>query len=178
VAVVLIGGGARCGKSRFALEYAEQRFARRLFLATAEALDDEMAGRIERHRRERRPGWETIEEPRGLIASLEKSVAAFDVCVVDCLTLWLSNVMLAESSDARQEVARLEEYLGKPRESTLIFVTNEVGCGIVPDSPLARAYRDLAGEMNQAVGRRADEIYWMVFGAPLLVKGNVAAMGR
>ena len=178
--IVLIGGGVRSGKSRFALDYAAERFERRAFIATAQAGDDEMAERIRRHQAARGPDWTTIEEPYDLPGALARNAGAYDGLVVDCLTLWLSNVLLSPDHNAAQEIERLEQHLiawsgleghgpqGKPRG--LILVTNEVGCGIVPDNELARRYRDVAGELNQSVARLADETYWMVFGTPLPVK--------
>ncbi len=168
--IVLVGGGARSGKSRFALEYAAKQFERRAFIATAQAGDEEMAERIRRHQAARGPEWTTIEEPIDLVDALSRNAGPFDGLVVDCLTLWLSNVLLSPEHDAGKEIARLERHLSQWRGPGLVLVTNEVGCGIVPEDPLAREYRDLVGELNQAVGGLADEIYWMVFGTPLAVK--------
>ena len=168
--IVLVGGGARSGKSRFALEYAAKQFERRAFIATAQAGDEEMAERIRRHQAGRGPEWTTIEEPLDLAGALNRNAGAFDGLVVDCLTLWLSNVLLSPDHEAAQEIERLQQHLVEWKGPGLVLVTNEVGCGIVPEKELAREYRDLAGEMNQAVGRLADEIYWMVFGTPLAVK--------
>lgn len=169
--IVLVGGGARSGKSRFALEYAEQRSRRPAFVATGEARDEEMRERIERHQRERSSHWATIEEPLDLTAVIEREAPRFDLLLVDCLTLWLSNVLLHPERDARAELSGLAEFLKNWRGPALLLITNEVGLGIVPESPLAREFRDLAGEMNQAAARAADEVYWMVFGVPLTVKG-------
>lgn len=169
--VVLIGGGARSGKSRFALEFVS-RFERRAFLATGQPLDEEMAERIRWHQAERGPAWITIEEPVDIPGVIERESGRFDAVVVDCLTLWLSNVMGDPKRDPAAEIAKLRDCLARRREVTLVLITNEVGAGIVPDNPLARLYRDLAGEMNQAVAAVADEVYWMVFGLPLAVKGK------
>ena len=178
--IVLVGGGVRSGKSRFALDYAAERFERRAFIATAQAGDDEMAERIRRHQSARGPDWTTIEEPFDLAGALARNADMYDGLVVDCLTLWLSNVLLSPDHDAAKEIECLEQQLiewsglegqgPKGKERGLILVTNEVGCGIVPDNALARRYRDLAGELNQSVARLSDEIYWMVFGTPLPVK--------
>lgn len=168
--LVLIGGGARSGKSRFALEYAEQRYVKRAFLATAQALDDEMHTRIARHRAERGTAWTTIEEPYGIASSIEANAGSYDVIVVDCLTLWLSNIMLDPERDTEKHLAELAEFLERERATDIVIITNEVGCGIVPDNPLARDYRDRAGELNQTLARAAKEVYWMVFGQPLRVK--------
>ena len=170
--VVLIGGGARSGKSLFALEYAA-RFERRGFVATAQALDEEMAERIRRHQAERGPQWTTIEEPLDLAAAIEREQHKFGVLVVDCLTLWLSNVMSEPGRDPLHEIGRLRECLAVPRDTHVALITNEVGCGIVPENELARRYRDLAGEMNQVIASVSSEVYWMVFGTPLTVKKDI-----
>ena len=167
---MLIGGGARSGKSRFALEYAEQRYTRRAFLATAQALDDEMRARIARHRAERGNGWTTIEEPYDIASAIEANADEFDVIVVDCLTLWLSNIMLDPGRETDKEMADLAGLLERDLAADVVAVTNEVGCGIVPDNPLSREYRDRAGEINQALARAAKEVFWMVFGIPVTVK--------
>jgi adenosylcobinamide kinase/adenosylcobinamide-phosphate guanylyltransferase len=168
---VLIGGGARSGKSRFALEYAEQRSRCPAFVATCEGGDEEMRERIARHRRERSPRWTTIEEPLDVVGAIAREAPRFDLLLVDCLTLWLSNVLLHPERDVHAELARFAEALGEWRGPSLVLITNEVGQGIVPESLLAREFRDLAGEMNQAAARAAEEVYWMVFGVPLTIKG-------
>ena len=170
--VVLIGGGARSGKSRFALDYARKRFRRPALIATAQALDRDMKERIRRHQAERDSAWSTIEEPIEITAVMAREARRFDVFVVDCLSLWLSNILHHANGDARAEIEKLKEYLKRPSETTTVLVTNEVGCGIVPDNALARDYRDLLGECNQTAGRIADEVYWMVFGMPVQVKGS------
>lgn len=167
--VVLVGGGARSGKSRFALAYAS-RFERRAFVATGQALDEEMAERIRRHQAERGPAWATFEEPLDLAGVIEREGHRFDVLVVDCLTLWLSNVLGEPQRDPVCEIHRLKESLALLRTPQVVLITNEVGSGIVPDNALARRYRDLAGEMNQLVAAAASEVYWVVFGVPLTVK--------
>lgn len=159
MAVVLVGGGSRSGKSRWALDRARKRGGRLVFIATAEALDEEMAGRIAKHRAERGGEFQTIEEPLELARAI-RSVQG-DAIVVDCLTLWLSNV----AGDVDDAISAAQEHAGE-----VIFVTNEVGCGIVPDNALAREFRDRAGFVNQRFAEAADEVYWMVFGQPLRVK--------
>ena len=159
MAVVLVGGGARSGKSRWALERARKCGDRLVYIATAEALDEEMSARIARHRADRGDEFETIEEPLELARAIR--LAQADAIVVDCLTLWLSNGM----GDIEQTINAAKEH---PAE--VIFVTNEVGCGIVPENALAREFRDRAGIMNQRFAEAADEVYWMVFGQPLRVK--------
>ena len=159
MALVLVGGGVRSGKSRWALDRARKRGGRLVYVATAEALDEEMAARIAKHRAERESAFQTIEEPRELAKAI-RSIQG-DAIVVDCLTLWLSNVM----GDVEETIAAAKE-----QSAEMIFVTNEVGCGIVPDNALAREFRDRAGVMNQRFAEAADEVYWMLFGQPLRVK--------
>jgi adenosylcobinamide kinase/adenosylcobinamide-phosphate guanylyltransferase len=166
VAIVLIGGGSRSGKSAKALELARARGRRLGFIATAQALDDEMRERIDVHQRERCPEMTTIEEPIELAAAIERQAAEFDAIVVDCLTIWLSNLLLAGAEPRTDEL--IAASLASP--SQIIFVTNEVGCGIVPDNELGRHFRDEAGRLNQRIAEAASEVYWMIFGCALRVK--------
>ena len=159
MALVLVGGGARSGKSRWALDRARKRGGRLVFIATAEALDEEMAARISRHRAERESAFQTIEEPRELARAIRSAQA--DAIVVDCLTLWLANV----TGDVDETIAAAKE-----QSAEVIVVTNEVGCGIVPENALAREFRDRAGIANQRCADAAGEVYWMVFGQALRVK--------
>jgi adenosylcobinamide kinase/adenosylcobinamide-phosphate guanylyltransferase len=165
--LALVGGGARSGKSAFALARAQRLGPRRIFVATAEPLDDEMTARIARHRQERGGAFTTIEEPRhlpGRLAQLED----VDVVVVDCLTLWLSNLLVAGVTAGliHDEVEALAAALAKRRFWALL-VTNEVGMGIVPETPLGRAFRDLAGWTHQRLARLADEIFLATLGVVL-----------
>jgi adenosylcobinamide kinase/adenosylcobinamide-phosphate guanylyltransferase len=165
VAVILIGGGARSGKSRYALEKARALKGTRAFVATARASDDEMATRIQHHRDERGQEFSTIEEPLDLARVI--STAKFDVLVIDCLTLWLSNAMFAHRS---LDIEALETA-AQSAAGTIIFVTNEVGSGIVPtDHSLSREFRDQAGILNQRIAAISQEVYFMVFGQPLRIK--------
>jgi adenosylcobinamide kinase / adenosylcobinamide-phosphate guanylyltransferase len=159
VALVLVGGGARSGKSRWALERARKRGGRLVFIATAEALDEEMSARIAKHRAERESAFQTIEEPMELARAIRSTQG--DAIVVDCLTLWLANGM----GDVEGTIAAAKEHTAE-----VIFVTNEVGCGIVLDNALAREFQDRAGVTNQRFAEAADEVYWMVFGQALKVK--------
>ena len=168
--VTLVGGGVRSGKSRFALELGRKRFKNRAFIATAEARDEEMEERIRRHQADRGSEWTTIEEPLDLPGVIERETVRFDGCVVDCLTLWLSNVVLSPAHDEDEQINRLAHVLESGPERRIILITNEVGCGIVPESALARQYRDLAGTLNQRVAALADEVYWMAFGIPVELK--------
>ena len=178
MSVILIGGGARSGKSRFAVEYAEKRFQRLGFVASATAGDEEMRDRIARHQSERGDRWTTVEEPLDIVRRMAKEAPLFDVFVIDCLTLWLSNILLHPARDPGEKLKRLTDHLERADSTSTILVTNEVGCGIVPENDLARSYRDLVGGTNQAVGKLADEIYWMVFGVPVAVKGEAAGVRR
>ncbi len=160
----------RSGKSAFALERARELGSRRVFVATGEALDDEMRTRVALHREERGPDFRTIEEPREIVAALSR-VDTADVVVIDCMTLWLSNLMLEGLSDA-SIVARVNdlcEALVQRRFHALI-VTNEVGLGIVPENALARRFRDVVGRSHQRLGAVADEVYFGVMGQLLRLK--------
>ena len=159
MAVVLVGGGSRSGKSRWALDRARKRGGRLVFIATAEALDEEMSIRIAKHRAERGPEFTTVEEPLELARALQSAQA--DAIVVDCLTLWLAN----GHGDVAGAISAARE-----QSAEVIFVTNEVGCGIVPDNAMAREFRDRAGFVNQRFAEAADEVYLMVFGQALRIK--------
>ena len=162
MALVLVGGGARSGKSRWAIERARKRGGRLVYIATAEALDEEMSERIAQHRSERGDEFVTVEEPLELARAIR--AAEGDAIVVDCLTLWLSNSMGWKTRPERPSRRR-----GRAMRE-VIFVTNEVGGGIVPENALAREFRDRAGVMNQRFADAAEEVYWMVFGQALRVK--------
>jgi adenosylcobinamide kinase/adenosylcobinamide-phosphate guanylyltransferase len=169
--LVLIGGGARSGKSRFALERALALGARAVFIATAEASDDEMRDRIARHRAERGLRFRTVEAPRALPAAVEAAGAEADVVLVDCLTLWLSNLLVGGAT-AAEALARIEELraaLGR-RRVPVVLVTNEVGFGLVPETPLGRLFRDVAGLAHQRLARDADEIHVGVLGLMLRLR--------
>jgi adenosylcobinamide kinase/adenosylcobinamide-phosphate guanylyltransferase len=164
MAVVLIGGGARSGKSRFALDRARREGTKLIFIATAEARDEEMRRRIQQHRAERGPEFMTLEAPIELPAAIRS--ADGDAMVVDCLTLWLANILDRDIDAATRGL----EDAARSRRACVILVTNEVGCGIVPDNAFAREFRDRAGILNQRMAEAASEVYWMVFGQPLRVK--------
>jgi len=166
--LIFITGGARSGKSSLALRIGGQLPGPRAFVATLEPRDEEMAARREHHRRERGAEWQTFEEPLDVPGRLA-AVSGYPVVVIDCLTLWLSN-LLGSAQDPETAVSRL---LPAARNSgaTVILVANEVGMGIVPEKPLARRFRDLAGTMNQRVAAAADEVFLAVAGIPLMIKG-------
>ena len=172
--IILIGGGARSGKSRFALTLARQLGARRLFVATAQAKDDEMRARIQKHQESRGPDFATLEVPLALADALA-GVKDMDVVVIDCLTLWLANLLLDETTPAQIEtrVRELGEVLGQQTFHAII-VTNEVGMGIVPETPLGRVFRDIAGSAHQQLSQAADEVYFAVLGTMLRLKPQPA----
>ncbi len=177
--IVLVTGGGRSGKSTYAQNIAESMAGSRAYIATCPVIDDEMAERVRKHRETRRAGrWETIEEPLALADALRG--AKHDVCLVDCLTLWVNNVVYEAEKKGRivteDDIAlRCNDILEacRRRAGTVIFVTNEVGMGIVPDNPLARLYRDLAGRCNQVIAREAEAVVLMVSGIALPIKGNL-----
>jgi len=169
--LTLITGGCRSGKSTHAIAIASAYPAsRKFFIATAEALDDEMRTRIAHHRRFRPAEFQTIEEPQKLGAALSSLQGRADVVVVDCLTLWISNLLQEYSDDAiLAEAGALANLLLQAPFATFV-VTDEVGWGVVPDNPVARRFRDLLGWTNQTIARVADEVLLMAAGYPLRLK--------
>jgi adenosylcobinamide kinase/adenosylcobinamide-phosphate guanylyltransferase len=179
--IILVTGGARSGKSTFALKMAESIPGERLFIATAEALDEEMAGRIEEHKRGRGSHWATVEEPIAVptIVGREKG---YGVILLDCLTIWLSNLLHKQSGRSGEGstsegvltaiTGEVALFIGacKRSNATVIVVSNEVGMGIVPEHPLARQFRDIAGVANQRIAAAADEVYLLVSGIEVRVK--------
>ncbi len=167
--LVLVGGGVRSGKSAFALARARTLGARRTFIATAQPFDDEMRARIAQHRDERGRDFATVEAPRALAAAV-RALHDTDVVVIDCLTLWLSNLLLAELTPPRilEQVDDLVTTLGR-RAFHIVIVTNEVGMGVVPPSPLGRAFRDVCGLAHQRLARVADEIDVAILGTILRI---------
>jgi len=172
MSLILVLGGARSGKSALAerqvLQAARQAGQSPVYIATAQAWDDEMRARIAEHRAQRDgQGWQTIEEPMALAGTLSALPAGQPV-LVDCLTLWLTNHLLAES-DLDAQGAALIEAFGRP--GVTVAVANEVGLGIVPDNALARRFRDAAGRLNQQLAARADTVVFTAAGLPLVLKG-------
>ena len=163
--VSLVLGGARSGKSRFAEGLLAGQGAR-VYLATAEVGDAEMAARIERHRENRGAGWQVVEAPLDIVPAI--AAAGKDSLLLDCLTLWLSNLMAA-GRDVEKATEELCGALGKTR-APVVLVSNEVGLGIVPDNTLAREFRDHAGRLNQRVAVAADRVYFIAAGLPLILK--------
>lgn len=165
--VWLILGGARSGKTRRGLALSSG-YAARIFIATAEARDGEMQERIAHHRTKRGGGWRTIEAPLDLCGALRNADSAGTAILVDCLTLWLSNLM-ERGRSIETETALLSETLST-LSTTVILISNEVGWGIVPDNALARRFRDAQGRLNQAIAALADHVELMVAGLPLKIK--------
>ena len=172
--VILVGGGTRSGKSRFALSLAAKLGTRRLFVATGQAKDAEMATRIRAHQQSRGATFPTLEEPLALPEALH-NVNNADVVVIDCLTLWLANLLL-EGKPA-DEIDRRVRDLGavlERRAFHAIVVTSEVGMGIVPESALGRLFRDIAGMAHQRLSEQADEVYFALLGTMLRLKPQPA----
>ena len=165
---VLVLGGARSGKSAYAQSLAEAAASERLYLATAEAGDAEMRARIDRHRSERAEGWTTLEAPLALVEALAAEARPGRALMVDCLTLWLSNLMLA-GRDAEGEIARLASAVGGLR-GPAVLVSNEVGLGVVPDNALARTFRDAQGRLNREIALACDAVVLVAAGLPTLIK--------
>jgi adenosylcobinamide kinase / adenosylcobinamide-phosphate guanylyltransferase len=175
--IVLVTGGCRSGKSGYAQQLAESLPPSRLYVATCPVTDDEMERRIEQHREARRGrGWETIEEQLDL-PGVFRSHAEHNVLLVDCVTLWVNNLMYAAERELRQIAeSDVADHCGRMLEAaescrgTVIFVTNEVGLGVVPDNAQARTYRDMIGRANQTIAARADAVTLVCCGIPLNLK--------
>jgi adenosylcobinamide kinase/adenosylcobinamide-phosphate guanylyltransferase len=178
--IILITGGSRSGKSAYAQKLAENLPGRRAFVATSPATDAEMRERIRKHRQSRaKPGWRTIEQQTDLLDAL-KQAEGFEVILVDCLTLWVNNLMYQAEQNRKKitegaisRKCREIIHACSQRSGHVLFVTNEVGMGVVPDNALARRFRDLAGRCNQTMAAAAEEVTLMTCGLPLhLKKGN------
>ncbi|MEA3241079.1 MAG: bifunctional adenosylcobinamide kinase/adenosylcobinamide-phosphate guanylyltransferase [Pseudomonadota bacterium] len=170
---ILVTGGARSGKSAFAQKMAEDLPGPRAYLATAQILDNEMAQRVARHQAQRGQAWQaTIEEPYALDTSLRQAASHYPVIMVDCITLWLTNILLSNQENSGIVMQKVEQLITSLPGcvSTIIMVTNEIGLGIVPDNPLARQFRDLAGFANQKLAAACDSVYLLSCGLPLKLK--------
>ncbi len=167
---ILVGGGARSGKSAFALSLARGLGPRRVYVATAEAKDAEMAERIGRHARERGGDFRTVEAPIGVVEAV-RAVRDADVLVLDCVTFWLSNLLLRGSGE-EEILGEVGKLAGAVREAPFhsVLVTNEVGMGLVPETPLGRAFRDVTGRAHQALAAAADEVYFGLLGAMIRLR--------
>ena len=161
MSIYFVAGGARSGKSRKGEELAKNLAgsSKPIFIATAEAVDEEMTSRIKKHQDDRGTAFDLVEEPRNLTKAL-KDVDADATVLVDCLTLWLSNNMMGEGTDTNQSVIEA----ARARKGATIFISNEVGEGIVPMHPVSREFRDLSGIMNQQFAQASDKVYFMKFG--------------
>lgn len=168
--ITFILGGEKSGKSAFALKEAKRLKGKRAFIATAEIIDEEMEKRIERHRIEREGSFETFEEPLNLCEILEKVKKDYDVIIVDCLTLWVSN-LLYYGKEVEREFERLLETL-KGMDGNLFLVSNEVGLGIVPETEVGRKFRFYLGILNSEIASLAERVIFMISGIPLNIKGG------
>ena len=170
--IVYITGGARSGKSSYAQKRAEEHDGSLLYVATAEVRDDEMADRVEKHQLARGDRWQSLEEPVALAEKVPAAAGNCSAVLVDCLTLWLSNLLEIHGEDhgkTTEVAAELLRALGE-LNGTIYIVSNEVGSGIVPENRLARVFRDLAGQVNQQFAEAADEAWLVVSGMPLKLK--------
>lgn len=173
--IIFVTGGARSGKSSYAITEAETIGRKPVYIATAEPLDDEMKDRIDIHRKERGSHWTTIEEAIDLEGALSELNSRYDVAVIDCITLWLSNLLCSRNDGDKTDLyASVSGLLGRLKDTdigmTLYIVSNEVGMGIVPENALAREFRDLAGKVNRMIADIADHVVLIVSGMPLKIK--------
>ncbi len=177
--LTLVLGGVRAGKSTYAQRLA-QAGERVLFVATAEALDEDMSARIRAHQQSRPPDWDTLEEPLDIVAAMKPLLSRYDTVLLDCLTLWVSNLLLRApdsvgvAADIPSEVHDLLQ-LYREQEASWIVVSNEVGLGVVPPTKLGRVYADELGRVNQMVAAAADDVVFMAAGLPLNLKADRSA---
>jgi adenosylcobinamide kinase / adenosylcobinamide-phosphate guanylyltransferase len=172
--ITLLTGGVRSGKSSLALEMANRSPGKKAFIATAVAIDPEMKQRIEKHRESRGRNFTTIEEPYDLARALSCLDASVSTVVIDCLTVWLGNLFFKYSENEKQVLEQVELFKKSLEKSShdCIIVTNETGWGIVPENELSRKFRDVAGYVNQAIARIADEVFLLCSGIPMQIKGE------
>ncbi len=181
MSVRFILGGARSGKSRYAQELAARLGRRVLYVATAEALDEEMNSRIEAHKKSRPFTWRTLEAQTDVAKAISSEIGDAEVVVLDCLTLLISNLRGRDSTDIetweKRVTAELETLISlmEVNPSHFIIVSNEVSLGLVPPNPLGRAYRDILGLANQMLAKHAEEVYFMVAGIPIPLKGRTCS---
>jgi adenosylcobinamide kinase / adenosylcobinamide-phosphate guanylyltransferase len=170
--VTLVLGGARSGKSRHAEGLVTATGLNRIYVATAQAFDTEMEQRIAKHRADRGGGWMTVDAPLDLAGAISAHGVSGNAVLVDCLTLWLTNLLMDERS-IEAEYDGLEAAIGAA-SAPLVLVSNEVGLGIVPDNALARAFRDHAGRLHQRIAQKATNVHFIAAGLPLVLKGSLA----
>jgi len=181
MSVRFILGGARSGKSRYAQELAARLGRRVLYVATAEALDEEMNSRIEAHKKSRPPTWKTLEAQTDVAKAISSEIGDAEVVVLDCLTLLVSNLRGEDSADIetweKRVTSELETLISlmEVTPSHFIIVSNDVSLGLVPPSTLGRAYRDILGVANQMLAKHAEEVYFMIAGIPILLKGRTCS---
>ena len=168
---VLVLGGARSGKTGFAERLAMRNGHKPAYLATATVLDSEMEDRVRTHQVQRAGRFRTIEEPIDLAGAIASTAKSSDIILVDCLTLWITN-MLEESIDVADAVEDLANTLSELKAARVILVSNEVGLGIVPDNAMARHFRDLAGSAHQRLAEICDDVYFVIAGLPMTLKGD------
>lgn len=169
---IFVIGGCRSGKSRHALELADEFKQKKIFIATCVPQDEDMKMRVLRHQEERGENWNPLEIPVKIPEAIAHVSSTADIILVDCLTLWVSNLLLESASiDFVMEHAKHLEQAVKKSNCPVIFVSNEVGTGIVPENRLARLFRDAAGFVNQKMARVCDQVVWMVAGIPVTIKG-------
>ncbi len=170
--IIFILGGARSGKSAFAITLAKKSNKKKIaFIATAEALDKEMKERIALHKKHRPQNFQAFEAPCDIEAVLKKIMGKFDIIIIDCLTLFVSNLLLKKYKEP-EICKKMESILGllKKTKAKSIIISNEVGLGIVPHTKLGRDFRDIAGKVNQLVAQRADNVFFMISGLPWRIK--------
>ena len=170
----LVIGGCRSGKSTIALDLVENlNTGQKVFVATCQPLDHEMEDRVARHQAERGLDWKTVEEPLALVEAVKNNARPGCVILVDCLTLWISNLVLADNTQDRiVEIAKELAEAIREAPCPVILVSNEVGAGIVPENALSRLFRDAAGKVNQIMARACKNVLWVVAGIPVSIKGN------
>ena len=170
--LIFITGGARSGKSGLAVRFAKETKSKVCFIATCRPQDGEMRERVRKHKLSRPKSWKTIEEPLDLAKAVKMASRMSSCVIIDCLTLWISNLVLSGAADRDIRLYALEAIQAIRRsKANAIVISNEVGSGIVPDNQIARGFRDIAGEVNQAFARSSDKAYFAVSGLPVLLKG-------
>ena len=170
--IIFVIGGCRSGKSSYAMQTAEKMTEeKKIFIATCVPRDDEMKRRVARHQKERSQTWVTVEAPLKLPEAILQNSRSGNVILVDCLTLWVSNLLMETGDESKIEEA-ISQFINAIEKAAgpVVLVSNEVGTGIVPENALARQYRDIIGRVNQAVAKTADKVIWMVAGIPVKIK--------